>query len=412
VADLLHVDLFSGAGGFACGLRAAGWTTAVAVEKVGTCVRTYRHNFPGVQVIPRDIRVVTGGEVVEYLPLVGGRRRGADLVTAGFPCETNSTAGTKSRHTYDHRLWLYRDAIRIARAVHARVILFENVVPIRTKQIRRGSGEYLLDHVRRDLDAAGYTNRREFTRLASELGVPQTRRRWFLVATRENLDIVPPEPVRVTTSVREALGDLPRDPPGGYLPVSSLYSRLMRDGAFWRLEPSPPVPTQHEALRHRPGTVVRNAMIRPGGWLYDQYTSLDAEVLARLQAYKVVPPVAFKQRGHRLDHDRPAATLTSHCEGELVHPARPRALTVREAARLQSFPDMFEFRGPPTTAHENEVQDRYEQVGDAVAPLVAWSLGMAVRRMLTGRREDPHPLCHGGESSDGHRSRAVTRRSR
>lgn len=403
MVDLLHVDLFSGAGGFACGLRAAGWATAVAVEKVGTCVRTYRHNFPGVPVIHRDIREVTGGEVAGHLPLRGGRRREADLVTAGFPCETNSTAGTKSRHTYDHRLWLYRDAVRIARATRARVLVFENVVPVRTKRVRRGSGEYLLDHVRRDLDGAGYTTRREFTRLASDLGVPQSRRRWFLIAAREDLNIVVPEPARVRTTVREALADLPPDPPGDYLPVSSPYSRLMRDGAFWRLAPPPPVPTQHEALRHRPGTVVRNAMIRPGGWLYDQYTSLDAEVLARLQAYRALPSVAFKQRGHRLDPDRPAATLTSHCEGELVHPTRPRALTVREAARLQSFPDSFEFRGPTTTAHENEVQDRYEQVGDAVAPLVAWWLGMAVRRMLTGRREDPHPLGPGEESSDGHR---------
>lgn len=390
---LLHVDLFAGPGGFACGLRAAGWTTAVAIEKVGTCVETYKRNLPGIPVIRRDIREVSGGELARHLPLVGGRRRQADLVTAGVPCETHSTAGTRTRRTYDDRQWLYRDALRIARAVRARVLVLENVKQIRTKTVREGVGDLLVDAIRRDLADAGYANQREFVLLASEFGVPQHRSRWFMIAAREDLDIVVPEPPGILTTVRDAFLDLP---PGlgacGYLDVSSPYSRLMRDRVFWRGGGDANVLTQHEGPRHRASTVVRHAMVPRGSRLWDLYEGLDAVTLARLQAHGVVPAVPFKQKGQRLAWDRPSPTLTSHSEGELVHPRQNRCLSVREAARLQSFPDCHTFAGPLCTSHESEDQDRYEQVGDAVPPLLAWSLGMAVRRMLAGVPKERHPL--------------------
>jgi DNA (cytosine-5)-methyltransferase 1 len=393
---LVHVDLFSGPGGFGRGLKAAGWVTAVAVEKVATCVQTYRLNFPAVPVIGRDIREVTGGEVAGHLPMAAGRRREADLVTAGFPCETNSTAGTKSRNTYDHRLWLYRDAIRIARAVRARSLLFENVVPIRTKKASEGRPELLIDEIRRDLADAGYANRSEFVLTASDFGVPQRRERWFLIAAREGGNIVVPEPPRILTTVRQAFADLPPDLPSSeYLDTASRYSRLMRDRGFWRAEGGAHVLTQHHGPRHRPSTVARNALVPRGRRLWDLYAELDPGTLAGLQAHGVLPEVPFKQRGNRLALSRPSKTVTSHCEGELLHPTRNRCLSVREAARLQSFPDCHIFAGPTCTAHEGQAQDMYEQVGDAVPPLVAWSLGMAMRRMLAGLPEEVHPLSAG-----------------
>lgn len=394
--SLVHVDLFSGPGGFGRGLKAAGWVTAVAVEKVATCVQTYRLNFPGVPVIRRDIREVTGGEVAGHLPTCGGRRRDADLVTAGFPCEANSTAGTRSRNTYDHRLWLYRDAIRIARMVRARAVLFENVVPIRTKRASEGGPGLLIDEIRRDLANAGYANSRECVLTASDFGVPQRRVRWFLIATREPSDIFVPAPPGVLTTVRDAFADLPPDlGRGGYADGCSGYARLMRDGGFWRSEGAADLLAQHHGPTHRPGTVARNALVPPGGRAWDLYWGMDPDTLARLQALGAMPAVAFKQRGHRLHPARPSLTLTSHCEGELVHPTRNRCLTVREAARLQSFPDCHVFAGPTCTAHEAQAQDKYEQIGDAVPPLLAWSLGMSVRKTLTGEAEAIHPLSAG-----------------
>jgi DNA (cytosine-5)-methyltransferase 1 len=133
-------------------------------------------------------------------------------------------------------------------------------------------------------------------------------------------------------------------------------------------------------------------MVPRGGRLWNLYEGLVPATLARLQAQGVVPTVPFKQKGQRLSLYRPSPTLTSHSEGELVHPARNRCLSVRESARLQSFPDCHAFAGPLCTSHEGEDQDMYEQVGDAVPPLLAWSLGMAVRRMLAGVPEERHPL--------------------
>src|SRR4051812_2930450 len=113
---LTHVDCFSGAGGFCAGFTAAGWSTSLAIEKVASCVDTYVANHPDVPMLHKDIRDVTDADIAQHI----GRNR-VDVVTAGMPCETFSTAGSSSRSFYDHRQLLYQEAIRIARAVKARL---------------------------------------------------------------------------------------------------------------------------------------------------------------------------------------------------------------------------------------------------------------------------------------------------
>lgn len=117
--------------------------------------------------------------------------------------------------------------------------------------------------------------------------------------------------------------------------------------------------------------------------LFDRYVGTERE---ELQKERILPKKMFIKRNYRLIPDQPSPTVTSHCLDEFVHPFSNRALTVRECARLQSFPDSYEFYGGPyITPHlHNNIQDKYEQIGDAVPPLLAYEWGEAIKQLLIG----------------------------
>lgn len=97
------------------------------------------------------------------------------------------------------------------------------------------------------------------------------------------------------------------------------------------------------------------------------------------------PRKIYAARNRRLDPDKPSFTVTSHCLDEMIHPYQDRGLTPREAARLQSFPDWYAFSGPYMRFHGDAEQDRYEQIGDAIPPLLAYALGRELAASLSGR---------------------------
>ena len=116
--------------------------------------------------------------------------------------------------------------------------------------------------------------------------------------------------------------------------------------------------------------------------LFDRYTG---DERLELQEKRILPKKMFIKRNYKLVSKMPSPTVTSHCLDEFVHPTQNRALTVRECARLQSFPDAYDFCGGPyLTPHlHNDIQDKYEQIGDAVPPLLAYAWGMTINDLLT-----------------------------
>ena len=117
--------------------------------------------------------------------------------------------------------------------------------------------------------------------------------------------------------------------------------------------------------------------------LFERYVGTERE---ELQARHVLPKKMFIKRNYRLNLEEAAPTVTSHCLDEFVHPIYDRALTVRECARLQSFPDCYDFTGGPfIVPHiERTIQDKYEQIGDAVPPLLAYAWGKQITHILRG----------------------------
>lgn len=386
---LTHIDCFSGPGGFCTGLHAAGFSTLVAIEFIQSCVDTYSANHPNVHIIHSDIRDVTAEQILPYIP-----KAGVDLVTSGMPCETFSTAGNSSRAAYDDRQFLFREGIRIAQISNAKMILFENVPNIKNKRIAKDSKELVIDYLKRELVEAGYSNYHEFILDASKYGVPQRRKRFFLLATKEKNIDVSTAPAETTpqqeVTVRDAFIDIPkviantRKENSVYLKKESEYTKLMRNDAFWKRTTSEKKLLNHFPMNHRKNVLERFSILKQGEGLKGLFQRLSTEELAEYQARKVIPKTIYVKRNYRLKWDEASPTVTSHCLDEFVHPEQARALTVRECARLQSFPDSYNFVGGPyLTAHDNrEEQDKYEQIGDAVPPLVSYAWGKKISSLL------------------------------
>lgn len=125
-------------------------------------------------------------------------------------------------------------------------------------------------------------------------------------------------------------------------------------------------------------------MLQPGESLKNLFDKFQGAEREKLQKQRILPKKMFIKRNYRLPLDEAAPTVTSHCLDEFVHPTSNRALTVRECARLQSFPDSYEFVGGPyIVPHiDRSVQDKYEQIGDAVPPLVAYAWGKVIIKIL------------------------------
>lgn len=381
-----HIDCFAGPGGICTGMHAAGFETKIAIEYIKSCVDTYSANHPEVHMIHSDIREVTEEHILPYIP-----EEGVDIVTSGMPCETFSTAGNTSRSFYDDRQFLFREGIRIAKIAKAKMILFENVPAITTKTIAKNSKELIVNVLKKELEDAGYGNFIEVILAATDFGVPQRRKRFFILASKD------PQwklsaPISTSTrdvSVSEAFAGLPNVIPNSgeemntYTGEESDFSLLMKNDVFWRRIPTCQL-TYQMPMKHRPCTLKRFSLLKQGESLknlFERYIGTERE---KLQSERILPKKMFIKRNYRLVSTEAAPTVTSHCLDEFVHPVYDRALTVRECARLQSFPDSYDFCGGPyIIPHiEKTIQDKYEQIGDAVPPLLAYAWGKKIAQIL------------------------------
>ena len=383
------IDLFAGCGGLSLGLRRAGWTSQFAVEAHPDAFATYSHNL---------IREPSAWP--EWLPqkamrieqLICDHRRNltelrghVDLVAGGPPCQGFSAAGR--RRADDPRNRMVRHYLDFLRLVEPRLVLLENVRGFTTMQFD-DVGSYAA-HVTEELEGMGYRVWSEML-VASEWGVPQRRPRFFVVASRDKgLEGIDPFlrmrvgrrqflrsrglPVDNEVGVAEAIGDLKTN--------GSTLVPYHGGGGFMEITYTvPAAPTGYLAL-------MRNgASGRPTGLRLPRHSRIVTERFNNiLSTCRAGVPLSSEDRtrlGMRkrsltlLAAEKPSCTLTT-LPDDMVHYDEPRILTMRECARLQSFPDSFEFLGPYTTGGDRrrEACPRYTQVGNAVPPLLGEAIG-------------------------------------
>lgn len=387
------VSLFSGAGGFCEGFRLAGCKLLCAVEADVQARMTHSANFKEVPLFRDKIERFLTEEHVGTPGLEELAEEEIDVVYGGPPCQGFSQIGT--RKLSDPRNRLYEEFARVVGLLAPRVFVMENV----PNMVAMHGGHY-KSLVVQAFGRSGYNRVALVSALASEFGVPQKRRRVFFVGLRDSLpfpgdfetaaaDFIESQKTSHTVTVWEALSDLPaeiseddaplpypRKPSGRY----SEYQKLMRldwdapllaaDQKRGTMEVAELHNHHTKGMRERRKRIV--ARIRPGG----SGDSLPTELWNGVRGHK----------WRRLHPDRPSYTILAQMHRDLsewIHPRHDRWITVREAARLQSFHDGFVFLG-------SECQ-QLKQVGNAVPPLMGLAVARAVTRLLEASVREEAP---------------------
>ena len=395
--EKLYIDIFAGCGGLSTGLLNAGWTGLFAIEKNADAFATLKYNLidnkehfrwpKWLPVKECDINVLLKDHMDDLMALRGK----VTLVAGGPPCQGFSMAGKRDKN--DQRNKLVKSYIKFIKLVLPQVIIFENVHGFTVNfKGKKGTKQY-SSYVERALRRLGYKTMHQIVDM-SEYGVPQNRKRFILVAMRDyfpkdvfetlarNKDaFCLSKGISCTTSIKDAISDLEqangsmpspdtkRFMAGIYGPEQSGYQRLMRSG----IETTGLIADSHRFVNHRKNTI-----------------KLHKELLEKAPVGKRITPSDnivenLNRRGVTvLDANAQAPTVTS-IPDELVHYKEPRILTVREHARIQSFPDWFEFKGQYTSGGKRRKQEvpRYTQVGNAVPPLFAEQVGLAILEVLS-----------------------------
>ena len=330
------IDLFSGAGGLTEGLTNAGFDVRAAVEIDQTAIQTYKLNHQGVPVVDKDIRKVTGPELLAAARVSAG---GLDLLSGCPPCQGFSTLRTRRRDSSDDpRNDLIFEVLRLVRSTRPRAVLIENVPGLANQE--------RFTHFCRGLSAAGYGQ--EYAILdASSFGVPQRRSRLVLVGIRGGL---PPKdwatPIDSRTTVREAISFLP--------PAGKSGDPL------------------HDIPERRSHSVMERIRLVPqdGGNRADLPPSYQLDCHRR--------STGFHDVYGRMAWDEISPTITSGCtnpsKGRFLHPSEHRAITLREAALLQSFPPDYRF----TLARGKE--HAALQIGNAFPPALIRPIASRILR--------------------------------
>ncbi|MBA4352513.1 MAG: DNA (cytosine-5-)-methyltransferase [Rhodobacter sp.] len=364
--SLTAIDLFCGAGGLSAGLELAGFKVLAGVDMFVAAGKTFEDSHPNAKFICRPIEAVS----VDDLMMETGLKPGELTVLAGGPpCQAYSVYNHQ-RGMHDERATLFREYLRIVAGLQPEWIIMENVMGIYSI-----GGGAAVRAIQFELEALGYAVKEKVLK-AEEFGVPQERRRVVFIGNRTGDPILHPEPSHGPdreypfVTIWDAIGDLPPLENGedrGTVPYSK-----PADGHFQILvRGKQHTVTGHTAPKLGKANLQRLDHIPEGGsWRDIPYDLLPTGM-------KRAKRSDHTKRYGRMSWNGLSCTVLTKCDihwGAYIHPEQNRAISVREAARLQAFPDSFEFHGSKT--------DQYVQIGNAVPPLLGRAIGLAVRKVI------------------------------
>lgn len=367
----IGIDLFAGAGGLSLGFEQAGFDIVAAVEIDPIHSAAHKFNFPNCVTVCKSVVDVSG---VQLRRLAGIGNREIDVVVGGAPCQGFSLIGKRALD--DSRNQLVYHFVRIVLELQPRYFVFENV-----KGLTLGKHRRFLQEIIDAFRESGYAVEADYKVLnAADHGVPQDRRRLFLMGARAGLALPTyPEPTDRTT-VQHAISDLPD---AQMLPV--LWQRDWSKAKFGNASTYAAVlrgkkddPNDFGYRRHYDDSVLTSSMLTA-------HTDLSRERFAQTEQGSVEPISRFK----KLDPSGVCNTLragTASDRGAFtsprpIHPTSPRVITVREAARLHSYPDWFRFHA--TKWHG------FRQIGNSVPPLLARAVGSQIMKAMKRTPEKP-----------------------
>ena len=365
--SLKVIDLFAGAGGLSQGFRDAGFDVISAVEINKNLSQTYKENFPKTKIFEEDIIKIKSKSLL-------AKHLSVDVVIGGPPCQGFSMSGKRIRNNgiflNDKRNVLFKEFVRIIKELKPKIFIMENVPGI--LNIFEGKTKNQILSIFKSI---GYETKVNVL-LAADYGVPQIRKRAFFIGNNLGIDpdfFFPPIENKDYVTVKDAIFDLPFIESG--------------EGEF------------KSSYKKKPLTEYQKMMRKNSNFLYNHIcTKHDDKVISIIKMLKEgegrnsLPAKLRTKSIHsgsymRIVKDKPAYTITTRFDtppvGRVTHPVANRALTAREAARLQSFPDNFIFFGKKTHVGI--------QIGNAVPPLLAYKIAKNLRFILSQKNKNKPP---------------------
>lgn len=328
IKTLKYIDLFSGAGGFSLGFDRSGFQNIFSVDIQKDFCKTYKANFPSHTLIEEDITKLSNEKIISLT-----HDNEVDVVIGGPPCQGFSIAGNIGRKFIDDpRNRLFQEFVRVVKVTNPKYFVMENVARLYTHNKHLTRKEIIAD-----FNKLGYTVECKILNSA-DYGVPQVRKRVIFIGSRVTQTILFPEISHTEhTTVEDALRNLPKLKSGE---VSTMLN--------------------HKAMNHTQQMLDKMAFIKDGE--------------GREKIPENLRPKSGDVRKYiKYNSSKPSITVTGDMR-KVFHPWQNRALTVRELARLQTFPDDFEFKSTSIA--------QQQQVGNAVPPLMAEAIAKTIKKML------------------------------
>jgi DNA (cytosine-5)-methyltransferase 1 len=358
------ISLFAGAGGCSLGFKQAGYDIIYATDFDKAAIETYKTNFPETKTECKDINSIDFSQLLKDLQIQVGE---IDILIGGPPCQGFSTAGP--RFWDDPRNHLLKQYVRALEIIQPKWFLMENVEGLLTSN----NGEYITQTVNAFIKL-GYYIRLEKV-YSHEFGVPQRRKRVIIIGNRLGIDFSFPQPTtqshgkiyrKSEITITHALVGLPtpsldNNPVKYENDFSDTWANPLKSKSKWV--------TEHFVQKLDETQLERIIKLKQGQTMKDLPDYLQHPSFKKRAARRVMDGTPSEKRGgapsglKRLKEDEPSLTITSAAVREFIHPTENRCLTIRECARIQTFPDDFIFIGSNA--------DKIQQIGNAIPPLLA-----------------------------------------
>ncbi len=365
------IDLFAGCGGFSLGFEKAKFNTVFALEIDEWASQTFKHNHPDVKLFTKDIKKIKN--IKNLIPV-----KQIDGIIGGPPCQGFSLSGDRDQK--DPRNSLFMDFSRFVKTLKPKFFVMENVPGILS--MKTGNNESVVQIIKKQFHKIGYKVYIQKLN-AAFYGVPQLRERIFFFGIRNDFPMNPDYliPKKIFNkdnfySINDAISDLPLINAGegntkqNYLkkPKNEYQKKMRRNNKFI---------FNHIAMKHTQRLVDRFKVIRIGQSL----ANVPKKHMQRKRGdVSKISGKIYGQNNMRPNPKNPSPTIAASFQSNFIHPKLNRNFTAREAARLQSFPDNYIFYGKRTTMSWEKNLSQYQQIGNAVAPLLAFEIAKSIKK--------------------------------
>jgi DNA (cytosine-5)-methyltransferase 1 len=341
--NFIGIDLFSGAGGMSVGAISAGVDVKVAVEIDKFAAVTYKYNHQNTRLINDDIRKVS------INGFCNSSKNDIKILFGGPPCQGFSTSNQKTRNKENIENWLFKEYLRLTKEQKPEWVIVENV-----KGLIDTEKGFFFDKIITELGKLGYTTSYSVLNSA-DFGVAQIRNRVFIVGSLSGVKFEFPIPkIENYITVSEAISDLPELKNGAN--YRQLSYKLISQNSYQTLLRKSSKSSFNNLVTYNNDLVIQRYKHIPQG---GNWRHIPEKLMKNYKDFSRCHTGIY----HRLKADHPSIVIGNYRKNMLIHPFEDRGLSVREAARIQSFPDTFQFFG--------SIGFQQQQVGNSVPPLLA-----------------------------------------